>query len=401
MVHADVLVAERHVVPARLVAVLHRLAAVAVHRVLHPVDPRAVQELRRRLRRTEHLRKSRVRLLATDELLVDMLLGQPVPRPCLHAWPFAQAFLLRLADYPRPVLLADRLVPLQQVALVARSPVREERLLVEVLRDISNFAHRYSVAIRLEPFIISSFACPQFAVILKKLVVFKHGVNTAVVFKHSNCATMSFKRIVIVSYRLAVKQHIGFQACAAPPFSVPVRQRIPLGNPALGGAVQPPAVDLASLAGADLLHARPVVPAALARAVRVVRRRAGEDSPYRRPDLRTPLRRLPACAIIRAILISVESVPFRSPIRNHLLEGGGIAGEESSILHSCYVAQIHAQVSLCIRFRHEVGVSAFRLAFRLPRLLVEDDSTILCFHLVSLDDRFDVWQHDVYASSVK
>ena len=42
--------------------------------------------------------------------------------------------------------------------------------------------------------------------------------------------------------------------------------------------VQPPAVHLTALAGADLLQARAVVHAAPARAVRVVRRRAGVDA---------------------------------------------------------------------------------------------------------------------------
>ena len=49
VVHADVLVRERHVVPARLVAVLHALAAVGVHRVLHAVDARPRKELAGRL----------------------------------------------------------------------------------------------------------------------------------------------------------------------------------------------------------------------------------------------------------------------------------------------------------------------------------------------------------------
>ncbi len=45
VIDADVLVGERDVVPARLVAVLHALAAVAIDRILHTVDAGTIEEL--------------------------------------------------------------------------------------------------------------------------------------------------------------------------------------------------------------------------------------------------------------------------------------------------------------------------------------------------------------------
>ena len=167
VVDADVVVAERDVVPPRLVAVLHRLA-VGVHRVLHPVDARAGEELRRRLGRAKGVCDSLVHVHAVAAEITRQL----------------HAFGLRLPPNPLQLLVQKvarlevvHLVPLQQVALVARRAVGEPRLLVDVLRNIGDFSRRYSVTVRLEPFIILPLAVSQFAVAVKKLVVFNRGVN--------------------------------------------------------------------------------------------------------------------------------------------------------------------------------------------------------------------------------
>ena len=99
---------------------------------------------------------------------------------------------------------------------------------------------------------------------------------------------MFVKQFFVISCRLAVKAYICDKILSSSSFPVCVSGGIIHRNTFLGRAVQPPAVNMASLAGADLLQARPVVLAALAAPVRVVRRRAGEDPAARPPH--TPLR---------------------------------------------------------------------------------------------------------------
>ena len=116
VVDADVVVAEADVIPADLVAVLHRLA-VAVDRILDAVNASPRKKPGSVFRSTE----------STGKLFINRHSSVIVPFNRIGV------FLVKLIVDPLQVLIADRLVPVQQMALVAFRAVREERLLVEVL----------------------------------------------------------------------------------------------------------------------------------------------------------------------------------------------------------------------------------------------------------------------------